>query len=277
VKRPSEGNQNYNKASNIRLISILNIPTAVFFVITSAQFNTPAIGTARIKTSAVLRLFLGIHVTYGADGSISIDQQHYIKKILVRLGIPCTPGVGPQSPMAAGTKAKLGPGGADPCDDDVPYKTAVGALFWIARGSRFDIAYAVSQAARFMEAPTVDHWRLVLRIFKYLSRTVLRKVRMGLAGEINNLKLLAYTDSDWAGDAETRRSRTGWLVSIGGACVAWRSHLQTGFSQSATEAEYVALADAAKEVLWWHKLYRDMGWYPAQPTPIMIDTVVRYY
>jgi hypothetical protein len=227
--------------------------------------------TLDIKDLGKLSLFLGIHVTYDVDGSISIDQQHYIKRVLARLGIACTPGVGPKSPMAAGTKAKLAPGGDELCDPDVPYKTAVGALFWIARGSRFDIAYAVSQAARFMEAPTTRHWQLVLRIFRYLARTVLNKIRMGPAGAVNNLKLVAYTDSDWAGDAETRRSRTGWLVSVGGACVAWRSSLQTGYSQSATEAEYVAMADAAKEVLWWHKLYRDMRWYLAQPTPIMVD------
>jgi hypothetical protein len=224
-----------------------------------------------IKDLGKLRLFLGIHVTYDFDGSISIDQQHYIKQVLTRLGMTATPGVGPKSPMAAGTKAKLGPGGADLCDEDVPYKTAVGALFWIARGSRFDIAYAVSQAARFMEAPTARHWHMVVRIFKYLARTIHRKIRMGPAGSVNDLKLVAYTDSDWAGDAETRKSRTGWLLSVGGACVAWRSSLQTGYSQSATEAEYVAMADAAKEVLWWHKLFRDMRWYCAQPTPIMVD------
>ena len=211
-----------------------------------------------IKDLGKLRLFLGIFVTYGDDGSVSIDQQHYIKLILGRLGMVGTPGIGPKSPMASGTKAKLAPGDAEPCGEDVPYKTAVGALFWIARGTRFDVAYAVSQAARFMENPTTRHWKAVLRIFKYLAGTIDRKMRMGPAGMPNDLKLVSYTDSDWAGDAETRRSRTGWLVGIGGACVAWRSNLQTGYSQSATEAEYVALADAAKEILWWHKLYKDM-------------------
>ena len=223
-----------------------------------------------IKDLGKLRLFLGIFITYDDDGSISIDQQHYIKLVLGRLGMIGTPGVGPRSPMASGTKAKLAPDDAEPCGEDVPYKTAAGALFWIARGTRFDISYAVSQAARFMEAPTVRHWKAVLRIFKYLAGTVLRKVRMGPAGGVNDLKLVSYTDSDWAGDVETRRSRTGWLLGIGGACVAWRSSLQTGYSQSATEAES-ALADAAKEVLWWHKLYGDMMWYCAQPTPIMVD------
>jgi len=224
-----------------------------------------------IKDLGVLRLFLGIHITYDVDGCISVDQQHYVKIVLGRLGMSGTPGVGPKSPMASGTKAKLSPGDAEPCGTDVPYKTAVGALFWIARGTRFDIAYAVSQAARFMEAPTVRHWKAVVRIFRYLAGTIGQKLRMGPRGGVNDLLLRSYTDSDWAGDIETRKSRTGWLVGIGGACVAWRSSLQTGYSQSATEAEYVALADAAKEVLWWHKLYRDMGWYCAQPTPIMVD------
>ena len=220
-----------------------------------------------------LRLFLGILVSYDDDGTVCIDQQHYILQVLKRLGLASTPGAGPQSPMLTGTAAKLQPDDSAAAGPDVPYKEAVGALFWLARGTRPDVAYAVSQAARFLDKPTCNHWRAVLRVLGYLNRTQSLKLRMGPVGVANRLTLRAYADSDWAGDAETRKSRTGWLLALGGACVAWRSTLQTGYSQSSTEAEYVALADAAKEVLWWRKLFRDMRW-PCDPsTPILVDNL----
>ena len=123
-----------------------------------------------------------------------------------------------------------------------------------------------------MERPSAAHWSAVLRIWYYLLSTKDLSLPMGPSGgERNNLKLWAHSDSDWAGDIDTRRSRTGWLVFIGGAAVAWRSNLQGCHALSATEAEYVAMGDVAKEVVWWRRLFEDMCWPVDGATEIFVD------
>ena len=220
-------------------------------------------------------LFLGIRTIHMADGSIRLDQRNYVLTLLRRVGVPATLGVGPESPSSPGTARKLVPFVPDPArpydQESVPYKSVVGALFWLARGTRWDIAYSVSQVAKFLECHGPDHWKAVLHVLRYLGRTQDLALAMSTGGRPNSLGLGAWVDSDWAGDTVSRRSRSGWIVYIGGAPVAWRTALQTCFAQSATEAEYVALADVAKEVIWWRRLYGDMGWPLEDPTPVRVD------
>ena len=94
----------------------------------------------------------------------------------------------------------------------VPYKEAVGALFYLARSTRFDIAHACGQVARFMDRPCARHWRAVLRIYDYLARTkdvaLVMKSR-GMQCELGDQFLEGLADADWAGCGETRKSHTG--------------------------------------------------------------------
>ena len=83
--------------------------------------------------------------------------------------------------------------------------------------------------------------------------------------------LEGFSDSDWAGCSETRKSHTGWLIRVGGSLVAWYSKRQTSVSQSTTEAEYVAAASAANEVIWWRRLCQDLGYECNAPVKIWCD------
>ncbi len=78
--------------------------------------------------------------------------------------------------------------------------------------------------------------------------------------EMTNQFLEGFSDSDWAGCQETRKSHTGWMIMVGGSLVAWYSRRQTGIAQSTTEAEYVAAGAAANEVIWWRRLCTDLGY-----------------
>ena len=216
-----------------------------------------------------LGLFLGIKISRGSDYTITLDQSHYVDILMKRFDVPRATY---RAPLSSGTYGKLShclP--SENIGDDVPYKSAVGALFWLARATRLDIAYAVCQVARFVECHSMKHWHAVLRILAYLACTRGVAIRMSLPGKPNEMTLDACADSDWAGDAETRRSRSGWIVRIGGCFVAWRSTIQGGYAQSATEAEYIALNHAAREVFWWRKLFRTMNWSLGGPTPIEED------
>jgi hypothetical protein len=96
----------------------------------------------------------------------------------------------------------------------------------------------------------------VKRIFRYVSQTVscgICFVRQ------ESVKLIGYSDADWAGDVETRKSRSGYIFLLGGGAVSWQSRLQDVVSLSSAEAEYVAAVDAGKEAVWLGELLRQLG------------------
>jgi hypothetical protein len=228
--------------------------------------------TFELKELGPIKEFLGMVVDRDSDGGFCIHQSPYVRRVMARLGITQS---GAQSPMRPGSSQKLKPR-YDLSEEEsafmqsVPYKSAVGALFYVARASRFDIAYSCTQLAKFMECPAPEHWEAVVRVYSYLASTEDWRLAMG-TGVPNSLALTACSDSDWAGCQDTRRSHTGWVVMLGGAVVAWRSRRQSCFAQSVAEAEYVAANDACNEVVWWRVLGSELGWEVDLPTPVFVD------
>ena len=125
-----------------------------------------------------------------------------------------------------------------------------------------------------MDRPCAKHWRAVIRIYGYLARTknvALVMSSRGMECELADQFLDGMSDSDWAGCAETRKSHTGWVVRVGGSLVSWYSKRQGAVSQSTAEAEYVAAAAVANEVIWWRRLCTDMGYSFKGPVTIWCD------
>ena len=84
-------------------------------------------------------------------------------------------------------------------------------------------------------------------------------------------ELIGYSDADFAGDLDDRRSTSGNLFLIGGGAVSWLSKKQSIVSLSTAEAEYVALCRATQEATWIRRLLSDLHSLPEQPTVIMED------
>ena len=82
------------------------------------------------------------------------------------------------------------------------YQSAVGSLMYAMMGTRPDIAYAVSVVSRYGSNPNDEHWKAVKRIFRYLRSTI--NLQLTFRGALKPLS--GYTDVDWAGDQDTRRS-----------------------------------------------------------------------
>jgi hypothetical protein len=178
------------------------------------------------------------------------------------------------SPEATGTAARLRPrtGPLTPAEDaymaTVPYREAVGALWWLARCTRGDIFRACQQVACHVAAPAPEHWRAVRRIFSYLLRT--KATPLVLRAGPTPL-LTGHSDSDWAGCASTGRSQSGFIVRFGGALVSWRAIKQSDTAQSSCEAEYIAVNEVAKEANWWRGFLAEMGHPQPGPTPLFCD------
>lgn len=120
-------------------------------------------------------------------------------------------------------------------------------------GSRPDIAYAVGLVSQFSTNPNNQHWAAVKRIFRYLAGT--RGLGI-LYGESGNCA--GYTDSDWAGSPDWK-STSGYIFLLNGGAVSWASRKQSVVALSSMEAEYIALTQAVKEVLWLRTLFIELG------------------
>uniref|UniRef100_A0A2N9FW81 Reverse transcriptase Ty1/copia-type domain-containing protein n=1 Tax=Fagus sylvatica TaxID=28930 RepID=A0A2N9FW81_FAGSY len=143
------------------------------------------------------------------------------------------------------------------------YRSLVGALHYLTF-TRPDISFSVHQVCQYMSAPTTIHLAAAKRILRYLRGTL----HHGIAFTPGPLQLSAYTDADWAGDPDDRRSTSGYLVYLGSNPITWSAKKQPTVSRSSTESEYRALAIASAELCWIRTLLKDLGIYLSQ-TPIL--------
>nr|KYP47130.1 Retrovirus-related Pol polyprotein from transposon TNT 1-94 [Cajanus cajan] len=122
--------------------------------------------------------------------------------------------------------------------------------------TRPDLAYAVSVVSRYLNQPQKEHWKAVKRIFWYLRGTL----DIGLIyGTCTNCHLAGYSDADYAADLDGRKSITGYAFTLRNCLVSWKATLQPSVALSTTEAEYMALTEAAKEGIWLKELVTDLG------------------
>ena len=108
----------------------------------------------------------------------------------------------------------------------------------------------------------------VRRIIRYVQGTSTRGLFFP-AG--NSTRLAAYSDADWAGCADTRRSITGWCVFLGDALISWKSKKQDRVSKSSTESEYRAMSLACSEIIWLRGLLAELNFSETDPTPLHAD------
>lgn len=132
----------------------------------------------------------------------------------------------------------------------VPYREAVGCLMYLTIVYRPDIAFAVGQVSRYCENLGPAHWEAVKRILAYISGT--RKHGLFFSGSSQPLN--GFSDADYGGDLDHRRSTTGYIFTHNGGPVAWCSRRQTCITLSTTEAEYVAASETSREAIWLRHL-----------------------
>ena len=119
------------------------------------------------------------------------------------------------------------------------------------------MAQAVSQVSKFMSKPGKQHWEAVKWIFRYLRGTIGHGIMFG--NQQGDPSVVGYVDSDYVGDMDDRRSTTGYVFTLAGGPICWKSTVQSIVALSTTEAEYMAVAEAAKEALWLTGLVKELG------------------
>ncbi|KAM6577632.1 hypothetical protein CsatB_029469 [Cannabis sativa] len=143
----------------------------------------------------------------------------------------------------------------------------IGGLLYLT-ASRPDISFSVGLCARYQANPKQSHLSAVKRIFKYLAVTV----NYGLWYSCDtNTSLVGYSDSDWAGCIDDRKSTSGGCFYIGNNLVSWYSKKQQSISLSTAEAEYIAAGSCCTQLIWLNKMLTDYG-YPQHTLTIFCDS-----
>lgn len=148
------------------------------------------------------------------------------------------------------------------------YQEIAGSLLWAASCTRPDTAFAASFLARSTAEPKQSDMDLALRIVSYLVQTRTHGIELGGA---KTKSLETYIDSAWGGCKETRRSTTGYVSFFLGSPINWTSKRQATVSSSSMEAEYVAAAEATKDVIWLRSLLEELGLKQTKATTLYID------
>lgn len=218
----------------------------------------------KIRDLGPTEFLLGVRVERDrAKRTIHLSQRQYAVDILKRYGLEnCNP---VKTPLPSVTLSKSMCPSTDEEREEmrhIPYVHAVGSIMYLAVSTRPDLAHGVGVLGRFSSNPGMQHWQAVKHMLRYIKGTL--DMKLTYAPTPNPELFVTYSDSDHAGCPDTRRSTSGYVITIGGGAVSWRSALQLksvnkGPSLSSTEAEYVAAVEAGKEVLWMRSLLGELG------------------
>uniref|UniRef100_A0A2N9J4X6 CCHC-type domain-containing protein n=1 Tax=Fagus sylvatica TaxID=28930 RepID=A0A2N9J4X6_FAGSY len=193
-------------------------------------------------------LGMEIHRDRGAR-KLWLSQKNYIKKVLEKFSMLDAKPV--STPLAnhfrlSGSQC---PKNSEEIENmsKVPYASAVGCLMYAMICTRPDLAHAVSTVSRYMANPGREHWNAVKWIFRYLKGTAEHEILFSRQSGTNSV--VGYVDADYAGEVDDRRSTTGYVFTLSGGPICWKSTLQSIVAMSTAEVEYMAVAEAAKEAL----------------------------
>ncbi|CAJ2673543.1 unnamed protein product [Trifolium pratense] len=221
-----------------------------------------------MKDLGPLSYFLGISVTKHTSG-LFLSQKKYAEEIIERAGMSSCK----SSPTPVDTKAKLSGSSGNPYHDPTEYRSLAGALQYLTF-TRPDISYAVQQVCLFMHDPKTQHMSALKRIIRYIHGTL----DFGLHLYPSSVsKLVSYTDADWAGCPDTRRSTSGYCVYLGDNLISWSAKRQHTLSRSSAEAEYRGVANVVSESCWIRNLLLELYCPVTTATLVYCDNVSAVY
>ena len=229
----------------------------------------------KLKVEGKLDDYLSCEITFNDDGTIAwIHQPYLIKKIEDKFG-----------KMVKGLQVYKTPGSQgitvlrdsdEVVDDDEHklYRSGTGMLLFLVKHTRPDIANAVRQLSKALDKPNQAALKEMKRVIKYVldTKNLSLKIKPRF-GDEKEWNVIAFSDSDFAGDVENQISVAGFILYFCGAPISWKSKGIKSVSLSLSEAEYIALSEAAKEVKYVYQVLLSMGIKVKLPIVIRVDNI----
>ena len=206
--------------------------------------------------------FLGVNIKRHPDGTFELTQPHLIEQVLKDLRLHGSTVAVKETPAASSQLLRRFTE-SEAFDAHFDYRSVIGKLNYLDKCSRPDIAFQEHQCARFAAAPKAEHGKAL----KWLGRYLLGTKDKGLIYEPGQQSFDCYVDADFSGnwheedaphDPDTARSRTGYIICYANCPIIWASKMQTQVALSTTEAEYIALSTALREVIPIMELLKEM-------------------
>ena len=206
--------------------------------------------------------FLGVKLTKTPNGSMVMTQEGLTDRIIEAMGLDKENSTPKHTPCLKAPLHKDVDG--DPCSESFAYASIVGMLLYLSGHSRPDIAYSVSQVARFTFCPKRSHEAGMKMIGRYLLGTRNKGLTIN---PTRALKIDAYPDADFAGlyghedssDPICVCSRTGFIITVAGCPVVWRSQLQSETATSTMQAEVIAFAACCRVLIPIIDMVKEIG------------------
>ena len=232
----------------------------------------------KIKVANDLTDYLSCEIRFNKGKTKAwLGQPHLIKSLEQKFGdlvkssqtyrTPGTPGTGVLRPKEGDERITN--------EQQSLYRSGVGMLLYLVKHSRPDISNAVRELSKSMDGASLAAFKELRRVIKFVldTKTMGLKMNPQIVNDASEWDIVVYTDSDWAGDKETRISVTGFIVFLLAVPILWKSKGQRSVSLSSTEAEYYALSEAAKEIKFVAQILLTMGIPVRLPIVVRVDNV----
>lgn len=213
-----------------------------------------------MKDLGQAKKILGMQILRNRDKDMLILHQHdYVVKLLKRFNMfeskPVTLPLSNQFKLSSDLCPKI--------DEEfdrmshVPYANVIGSVMYLMVCTRPDLAHGISILSRFMGNPGEEHWNALKWLLRYLKGTL----DLGLVFKFDKrgIMLKGFTDSDFAGDRDNRKSTSAYFFTLCNIAISWKSQLQKIVALSSTEAKYIAASDAVKEGIWLGRLLNELS------------------
>ena len=220
-----------------------------------------------VESKGPIKSFLGINITHNwSQHLITLDQGAYINHLITEFG-PINAHTA-AIPLDKSLPLLTAVSGEKMCNPEY-YQRLIGSLNHLAIFTRPDIAFAASKLAQFNSNPTAKHLTAALHVLRYLKGT--RNLAIIYKRQEHNLTIIGHSDSDWAADANDRKSCTGYCFMVHGGPATWNSHKQTTVAHSSTDAEYMAISDTSREAIARIQFFQELS-IPSEPILILVDS-----
>jgi len=226
-----------------------------------------------IKVQGDLEDYLGCEITRNERG-FCISQRRIIEDLVERFKDYLS-GREFKTPSSSGYRVIRPDDDSEDClknEEQMLYRSAVGSLLYLVKHSRPDLSNSVREFSKVMDRAEQSHWRELLRMVKYVSLSRNKELCL-YPDDVDTWILEVFSDSDYSGDKDTRRSVSGYVIYCNGLPIAWRSKGQKSVTLSSTEAEYVAISEAVRELRFVYQVMKSLKIEVKLPIRLNVDNL----